>query len=157
MITRPQQILLKRAQSEAGLPDEEYRDALELVTALPGCRSSKDARLTDEHVDSLLSYFEAIYWHKVDTNSGELQAGCKRVAAVFRHRGFWASRNRNGNTSRDRYTVREMQREAAWLESRLQGLGYGVEYLESIQRKIAPFDVRIYVAALRRTLASKAG
>jgi len=88
MLSRPQQILLKRAQREAGLPDDEYRDALQTVT---GCRSSKDPQLTDRHLDLLLGYFEAIHWRKVDAGqhvfAGELQPPC-RPNAVFRQRGF---------------------------------------------------------------------
>ena len=68
MLSRPQQILLKRAQREAGLSDDEYRDALQTVT---GCRSSTAPALTDRHLDKVLAYFEAIHWRNVD--AGELQ------------------------------------------------------------------------------------
>src|SRR5258706_9848301 len=98
MISRAQQILVKRAQREAGLAEDEYRDALEAVS---GCRSTKDAHLTDRHVDLALAYFEEIYWRGVD--SGALQPPCK-PDAVFRKRGFWAAKNPAGNTSRDRYS-----------------------------------------------------
>jgi hypothetical protein len=81
MLSRAQQILLKRAQREAGLQDDEYRDALEVVT---GCRSSTDRDFTDRHLDLCLSYFEAIFWRKVD--AGELHTPCS-AAAIFRQRG----------------------------------------------------------------------
>ena len=32
MLSRPQQILLKRAQREAGLLDDDYRDALQMIS-----------------------------------------------------------------------------------------------------------------------------
>ncbi|MBE0541611.1 MAG: hypothetical protein IH623_09510, partial [Verrucomicrobia bacterium] len=47
MLSRAQQILLKRAQREAALDDAEYRDALATVS---GCRSSKDMEFTDRHL-----------------------------------------------------------------------------------------------------------
>src|SRR5208283_660769 len=97
MLSRAQQILLKRAQREAALADGEYREALETVA---GCRSSKDSPLTDGHLDSLLGYFEAIHWRKVD--AGDLQRSC-RPDAVFRQRGHWAAKNTRQETSRDRF------------------------------------------------------
>lgn len=83
MITRDQQILLKRAQAQAGLDDGDYRAALETVTGMAGCRSSKDPRLADEHVDRLMGYFEAIYWREVD--AWHLQEPSKGNA-VFRQK-----------------------------------------------------------------------
>lgn len=68
MLSRPQQILLKRAQRQAGVDDAEYRDTLE---SLCGVRSSTDERMGDEHLDVMLSYLEAIYWRTV--KSGALQ------------------------------------------------------------------------------------
>lgn len=44
MLSRAQQILLKRAQREAGLSDDDYRDALETIA---GCRTSKSPTLID--------------------------------------------------------------------------------------------------------------
>src|SRR5438132_837529 len=100
MISRRQQILLKRAQKEAGLDDAEYREIIEQVSGLPGCNSSKDARLSDEHMDKLLSYFEAIFWRRVGL--GQLQPPCK-PDAVFRQPRFWATKNTRAENSRDRY------------------------------------------------------
>ena len=63
VLSRSQNILIKRAQREAALDDEEYREALQAVC---GCRSSTDGKMTDRHVDLVLAYFEAIYWRGVD-------------------------------------------------------------------------------------------
>ena len=75
MLSRRQQILLKRAQREAALDDAEYRDALATVS---GCRSSKDPEFTDRHLDVALAYFEAIHWRKAD--AGLLPPSCKAAA-----------------------------------------------------------------------------
>jgi hypothetical protein len=152
MISRDQQILLKRAQAQAGLGDEEYREALETVSAVPGCRSSKDARLTDRHVDRLMGYFEAVYWRRVE--AGEA-ARPSKANAVFREPGFWAGRNPAGNTSRDRYTEGQGLGAVAKLEAEMHGLGFGFKYLEVIKNRIRPFSLWAYRAALERTLASK--
>lgn len=154
MLSRPQQILLKRAQREAALPDDEYRDALELVSH---CRSSKDPALADRDLDLLLGYFEAIHWRKVA--AGELQPSC-RPGAVFRQRGYWASKNTRQETSRDRFTQSNVEREIAGLESNLAALGFGEGYCASIRQKTTHdrHDVLAlfyYLAALRRTLAAK--
>lgn len=71
MITRAQQILLKRAQAQAGLDDADYRDAIEAVSGIPGCRSSKDSRLTDRHIDTSAQV------------SGLVQSGHQRRAAAL--------------------------------------------------------------------------
>lgn len=152
MLTRAQQILLKRAQHEARLSDADYRDAVATVSGMADCRSSTDARLADAHVDKLLSYFEAIHWRGVD--AGELQASCKPTA-VFRQRGFWAGRNRPGHTSRDRHVELELGRQVLAVEAELQALGFGFSYLTAIQNRIQPWSVVNYLAALKRTLASK--
>ncbi len=152
MSSRAQQILIKRAQQQAALTDAEYRDAIALVSGMEDCRSSKDPRLTDGHVDKLLSYIEAIYWMNVD--AGSLQPSCK-PGAVFRERGFWATKNRTGNTSRDRYTEAHFTREVADLEAELNTLGFGLKYLAAIQNNIRPFSLIKYAGALKRTLASK--
>lgn len=154
MLSRPQQILLKRAQREAALPDDEYRDALELVS---GCRSSTDPRMTDRHVDLALAYFEAIYWRKVDAD--ELQPPCSPTA-VFRKRGFWAAKNPSQQTSRDRFLQSTVEREIAAFESALAALGFGVDYCQAIRARAVqgrrdPHSQFLYRAALRRTLASK--
>jgi hypothetical protein len=155
MLTRPQQILLKRAQAEAGLGDEDYRAAVATVSGMADCRSSKDRRLTDGHLDHLLGYFEAIHWRKVD--AGELQASCKG-AAVFRQRGFWAGRNQRGNTSRDRFVNQDVMRQITAREHELYALGYGLSYCQAIQQKLVgsgSFTPMAYLGALNRTLKSK--
>jgi hypothetical protein len=155
MLSRPQQILLKRAQREAALPDGEYREALELVS---GCRSSKDASMTDRHLDLLMGYFEAIHWRKVD--AGELQPSC-RPDAVFRQRSYWASKNTRQETSRDRFTNLNLGQAVAGLESQLETLGYSAEYCVGIRRKATKgrtdvHALHLYRAALQRTLNAKA-
>ncbi len=154
MLSRPQQILLKRAQREAALDDAEYRDALEAVS---GCRTSKDSRLTDRHLDVALAYLEAIYWRKVD--GGALRPSCK-PDAVFRQRGYWAGKNTRQETSRDRYTGVNLDREVRALEAALQRLGYGANYCATIRAKVAdsrtdPHAQHLYRFALERTLKAK--
>ena len=89
MLSRRQQILLKRAQREAGLSDNDYRDALQTVA---GCRSSTSPVLTDRHMDKVLAYFEAIHWRAVD--AGKLQPSCS-ATAVFRQ-GYYAGPGGDG-------------------------------------------------------------
>jgi hypothetical protein len=154
MISRAQQILIKRAQREAGLPDSEYREALQAAT---GCRSSTDPRLTDRHVDLVLAYIEAIFWLAVDI--GQLQAPCS-PSAVFRKRRFWASKNPANSTSRDRYVLADLGGKIAAAESALAALGFGPAYCEAIRSKVAhgeagPMADRMYLIALERTLRSK--
>jgi hypothetical protein len=155
MLLRAQQILLKRAQQECHLPDGEYRDALELVCH---CRSSKDPEMTDRNLDTLLAYFEAIHWRKAD--AGELQASCK-PNAVFRQRGYWASKNTHQETSRDRFTGQNLRREITDLENQLKRYGFTDGYCASIRSNVTHGrnDARalhLYRAALDRTLRAKA-
>lgn len=145
--------MLKQAQREAGLPDDDYRDAIAAVSGMPDCRSSKDPRLADEHLDALMSYFEAIFWRKVGTTSTSSVTSKHRF---FRARGYWANRNRKGHTSRDRFTESELTRDILVLEQRLMTLGCGLGYLQAIQNRIQPFSLVTYLAALRRTAAAKA-
>ncbi|HWQ92547.1 MAG TPA: hypothetical protein VN673_12815 [Clostridia bacterium] len=148
MISRHQQILVKRAQREAGLVDDEYRDALQVVS---GCRSTKDEALADRHVDLVLAYMEAIFWRKVD--AGDLPAPCSGNA-VFRQRGYWQRKNPRGNTSRDRYAQADSLQGIAALESSLAELGYGADYCAAIRAKMAGNQIN-YRAALSRTLKVK--
>jgi len=155
MLSRAQQILLKRAQREAALADGEYREALETVA---GCRSSKDSPLTDGHLDSLLGYFEAIHWRKVD--AGDLQRSC-RPDAVFRQRGHWAAKNTRQETSRDRFINLNLGQSIASLEGQLGDLGYSAKYCASIRTKVThdrtdTHAQHLYRAALERTLKAKA-
>ncbi|MGA2028552.1 MAG: hypothetical protein ABSG87_00550 [Verrucomicrobiota bacterium] len=155
MLSRPQQILLKRAQREAGLSDDDYRDALELIT---GVRSSTSSGLTDRHLDKLLPYFEAIHWRAVD--AGAVQPSCS-VTAVLRQRGYWAAKNTRQETSRDRFTDLNLGQEIAALERELGALGFGERYCVTIRKKVAhgrddAHALHLYRAALKRTLAAKA-
>ena len=155
MLSRPQQILLKRAQREAGLSDDEYRDALEMIAA---CRSSTSPALTDRHLDALLAYFEAIHWRGVD--AGTLQPSGS-AAAVFRQRGYWAAKNTRLETSRDRFTDLNLGRAVADLEGKLAALGCGAGYCATIRKNVCKGrdDARalhLYRAALERTLKAKA-
>jgi hypothetical protein len=154
MLSRAQQILLKRAQREAGLSDEEYRDALETVA---GCRTSKDAKLVDRDLDKLLAYFEAIHWRAAD--AGTLQPSCRR-AAVFRQRGYWAAKNTRQETSRDRYNGRNESGQIRELETGLAALGYGESYCAAIRANVCKgradaHALHLYQAALARTLKAK--
>jgi len=150
MISRAQQILLKRAQAEASIEDAEYRALLGSVTGLPGCRSSKDSRLSDAHLDHALALFEEIHWRAVD--AGGLQPSCK-ANAVFRNRGYWAAKNLRASTSRDRFAAVQLTAEVAELEERLIGLGCGASYLAAILDRSGRGAG--YLQALRRTLRSK--
>jgi hypothetical protein len=154
MLSRAQQILVKRAQREAGLSDAEYREALEVVS---GCHSSTDASMTDRHCDLVLAYFEAIYWRKVD--AGELQAACK-PNAVFQQRRYWAQKNTRQESSRDRYAAASVTKTIADLEGALAALGFGAAYCASIRATVTedrtdPRSLHVYKAALQRTLRAK--
>ena len=155
MLSNPQKRLLKRAQSEAALSDDDYRDALQ---AIADCRSSTSAVLTDRHLDKLLAYFEAIYWRGVD--AGRLQCSGS-VTAVFRKRGYWAAKNTSQQTSRDRFNGSNLESEIANLEGRLGALGFGSAYCAGIRRRVAQdrtdaHAMHLYLAALERTLKAKA-
>lgn len=153
MISRAQQILVKRAQREAGLNDPDYREALALVT---GCRSTTDAKLTDRGVDLALAFLEAIFWRKVD--SGELQPPCSRDA-VFRQRGYWQTKN-SGETSRQRYLKNHPMSDIRDLENELERLGFSNNYAAAIRaRSTGSLSGQAaeyaYKAALRRTVEAK--
>lgn len=148
MLTRPQQILLKRAQHQARVDDAEYREMLHHYCDV---NSSTDPRMSDDHLDVMLAYLEAIYWRGVD--AGDLLPPVN-AREVFFQRGYWASKNRRGNTSRDRYHEDEMRAEIARLEQHLSDeFGYGFRYFQAIQNKVR--GLVNYKAALARTLASK--
>lgn len=154
MLSRAQQILLKRAQREAGLDDGEYRESLELVC---GCRSSCDAKFSDRNLDSVLAYFEAIHWRKV--NAGVLQPSGSPTA-VFRQPGYWARKNTRQETSRDRFTGFNLQRSIADLEGELSKHGFGPEYCAGIRNNVThgrsdAHALHLYRTALQRTLKAK--
>lgn len=146
---------LKRAQAEAGLTDFDYRSSIANVSGMADCTSSTDARLTDRHFDLLMGFFEAIYWRGVD--AATLQPSCK-LNAVFRKRGYWATKNPSGNTSRDRYAGGDLSSEIAQVESELGKHGYGLPYFQAIQNNLRNnngFSPAAYLGAIKRTLASK--
>ncbi len=154
MISRAQQIILKRAQREAGLDDADYRDALRVVS---GCSSSTDPRMSDRHIDLALAYFEAIYWRKVD--AAELQPPCK-PDTVFQQRGYWARKNPRQDTSRDRYSATAVSQSIAALETALATHGLGPGYCAAIRRNVTQgrgdaHAMHCYKAALQRTLSAK--
>lgn len=154
MLSNPQKALLKRAQRQAALDDDEYRDALESVT---GYRSSRHPDFTDRQLDTVLAYMEAIYWRKVD--AGALQHHGS-TTAVFRQRGFLAAKNTREETSRDRFRADNLGQAIADLEAALCELGFGRAYCDAIRSKVAHGrrDERgqyLYRAALERTLAAK--
>lgn len=154
MLTNPQKSLLKRAQREAGLSDDDYREALRLVA---GVSSSTSPDLTDRHLDKLLGYFEAIHWQGVD--SGQLQQSCS-ANAIFRQRGFWASRNTPHETSRDRFNGLNLSAQIADLERQLTAMGCGHGYCAAIRKNVCKdrSDARaqhLYAAALARTIKAR--
>ena len=151
MLTRPQQILLKRAQREAAIPDAEYRDAVALFSGHANCRSSKDHRLGDRHLDLLMAYFEAIFWRRVDGGGGEVLPILRKNNAVFRRRGFWAAKNPRGNTSRERFAAGATEQKIAAAEEELLARGHIPGYLTAIRDRTGPRD-RFYLAGLSRTL-----
>ena len=155
MLTNLQKSLLKRGQRQAALSDQEYREALELVT---GFCSSRHPDFTNRQLDTVLAYMEAIYFHKVD--AGALQPPGS-AAAVFRQRGYWAAKNNSQETSRDRHRDDNLGQGVAALEGRLAALGFGPAYCAAIRQKAAHgrADERgqyLYRAALERTLRAKA-
>jgi hypothetical protein len=147
MLTNAQKALLKSAQRACGMADEEYRETLERYS---GARSSTDGRVTDEHLDLLLKLMEGIYWLRVD--SGTLQRGCKGNA-IFRKRGYWASKNPANNTSRDRWAQEHWRGQLDELEAELRAEGYGENYFRAIRAKTGTEGA--YRAALKRTLRAK--
>jgi hypothetical protein len=93
---------------------------------------------------------EAIHWRKVD-GVRCFQPSCK-PNAVFRQRGYWASKNPKGSTSRDRFGEGNLQPAVAALEQELAELGCGMAYCRAIQNKIQPFSLAKYLGALNRTV-----
>lgn len=154
-LSRAQQILLKRAQAEAGISDFDYRSSIATVSGMEDCTSSTDPRLADRHCDNLLSFFEAIHWRAVD--AGTLQPSCN-PKAVFRQRGYWGGKNQHGNTSRDRYAGGDLAVEINEIEQQLSKLGCGLRYIQAIQNRLqasGSFTQASYLGSIKRTLASK--
>lgn len=145
MLTNPQKALLKRAQRAAGLPDDEYREAIATVTGMDDCRSSTDPRLTDAHLDRLMAYLEAIQ------NRREAAMGGGTAAPAT----YWQGKNPKGCTSRDRHGSAALEGAIRRLEAAMQARGKGPAYLASIQAKTG--RTWAYVGALNRTLKTLGG
>ena len=158
MLTNAQKGLLKRAQSQAGLDDAAYRRALS--DCVPGCTTSTDPRLGDDHLDILMAYFEAIHWRAV--KAGTLQPSCN-ASAPFRQPGYWAAKNPAHNTSRDRWTGHQLEDDIARLERELSEDGCSPAYIAAIDRNVrrgtngqwTPPQMRAYRSALDRTLRAR--
>ena len=99
-----------------------------------------------------VAYMEAIFWRNVD--SGLLQPSGK-PNAMFRERGFWASRNCRGSTSRERYTDASLVRQIASVERELWNLEFGPGYIAGIRERVGSSSNFAYLSALRRTLKAK--
>ncbi len=154
MLSNAQKSLLKQAQRQAGIDDAEYRDTLQLLT---GCQSSTDPDFSNSDLDKVLAYFEAVYRRQVDTGRLPAPSGHK---AVLSKEGFWAARNRRGNTSRDRHGYAGLTAELEALEHDLGELGYGPGYCAAIKQKVTHGRADRQAlqhdrAALVRTLNSK--
>jgi hypothetical protein len=113
--------------------------------------------MTDRHVDVALAYFEAIFWRKVD--AGQLRPACN-PDAVFRQRDYWKKKNTNNETSRDRFTGRNLKQEIADLEGQLQAIGFSDNYCAGIRANAThgrndTHALYLYRTALDRTLRSK--
>ncbi|MCI0535058.1 MAG: hypothetical protein L0Z50_07510 [Verrucomicrobiales bacterium] len=145
---------MKRAQKECGLSDWDYRDILEM---LAGCTSSTDARLNDECLDMVMSFFEAEHWRRCDAET--LQPSCK-PNTVFQQRFFWRARNNRAENSRDRYIKSQADGQISELQSALAQFGCGEAYFETIRDRVTngrtdPRAMKTYAAALRKTLDAK--
>lgn len=158
MLTRPQIILIKRAQREAGLDDAAYRAALRDELHL-GVSSSKDPALGQKEFDLIMAYFEAIYWK----GSAIVPIANERVSrekSVFRQRGYWAGKNFGGETSRERHRARPVADEIATIERELADLGFGAAYCQKIRDRVTrgiagARAMQKYCAAIARTLRFK--
>lgn len=149
MLTNEQKGLLKQAQAQAQIRDDEYRDTLSTLTGWANCTSSTDPRLTDGHLDRFLAFFEAIYWRGVEQGT---HPAPHRPGQIFAQRGYWANKNKGGHTSRDRFTATELQTRTQAAEAALQRHGKNLAYLNAIQAKTGPGWN--YCHAIERTLAA---
>ncbi len=122
-----------------------------------------------------MKYFEAIYWRASDSLSPRERAGvrgpgspsfpsCPSVnprSKIFQRRGYWASKNPRGNTSRDRYVSNNIESVVERLESELNSLVGNPRYVGAIRNNCLcsafprPQEWANYAAALRRTIAAK--
>lgn len=149
MLSNSQKALIKQAQRDARLSDAEYREVWQTVA---GVTSSTDPRLGDEHMDTFMSYVEAIYWRKRDELLG---------SAIFRVRGYWAHKNTKVENSRDRFVTGTVKQEIEDLERQLAELGCNASYCAAIRRKVtrdnaeSAYGLALYRSALERTLKAK--
>jgi restriction endonuclease Mrr len=144
---------LQMARRQAGIEEAEYRDMLAHI--FDGCVSSTDPRLTNEHWDRIIAFWEAVYFRKLDRK--EVKPPGRN--AMFQKRGYWAQKNKRGNTSRDRYTAEDLGAQIADAEGHLLKLGYGPHYCAAIHARIggdaaSPIQRRKYLAALENTTAA---
>lgn len=153
MLSRPQQILMKRAQAQAGLTDADYRELLANELGF-GVRSSTAPQLTDRHLDKFMAFVEAIFWKRVDEGRPFDAALAASKRLPFQVRGYWAAKNNAQQNSRDRHVSAAVETEIAHLESEMKSLGHNQRYLDSIFNRVggSPWA---YKAALERTLATK--
>lgn len=149
MLSNDQKALIKRAQREAQINDEEYRQILYEDLGF-GVHSSTDPRLGDRHFDKILAYFEAIFWRKFD--AGEIAS--RPPKPVFAARNYWASKNSlKTGTSRERFAQRGLETEINRLESQLRQLGCHDGYFRAIRSNTgAGWPYRL---ALAKTLATR--
>ena len=149
MLSNPQKSLVKRAQRQAAVPEEEYRDMWRMVTGWEDCDTSTDPRLGDVHVDRMMGFLEAIFWRRVQ--EGALQPASK-ANAPFLKEGFWKNRNKAQSTSRDRYQKQRITTSIHELETKLQAAGYPMQKIIAIKRKLRYHDDWAVKSALHRTL-----
>ena len=150
MLSKLQIMRLQMARRQAGIPDDEYRDIL--ANIFDGCVSSKDPRLTNEHWDRIVAFWEAVYFRKLER--GEVNPPGRNE--MFQKRGYWAEKNQRDNTSRDRYTRDDLAGQISAAEARLHALGKGPHYCAAIRARIggdaaSPLQQRKYLAALLKT------
>jgi hypothetical protein len=156
MLSADQKKLIKMAQRDLGLPDDEYRETLRSFFGVESCTAPE---LGDEHLDKLLKFWEAVYWREVDRQrggEGHTSASALPItfpSRVFSTKGFWQARNQPGNTSRDRYIQLGIEAEIGAAELQLRRFGLPPSYCHAIRAKIKnPYQ---YLAALKRTIAAK--
>jgi len=149
MLSNPQKSLVKRAQRQAAVPEEDYRDMWRVVTGWMDCDTSTDPRLGDVHMDRMMGYLEAIYWRRVQ--EGTLQPVSK-PNAPFLKEGFWKNRNKAQSTSRDRYQKQRITESVHDLERRLLAAGYPPQKISAIKGKLRYHDEWALKSALHRTL-----
>lgn len=151
MLTPAQKSLVKRAQRQANLDDEQYRDLWRVITGWEDCDTSTDPRIGDRHVDKMMGMLEAIYWLRVDQAQLTHAPG---KHSPFLNREYWSRRNKAGQTTRDQYAEKRLAAECNSIALRLQSAGYPIQKIWGITNKLAGKGPVALKAALSRTLAS---